>query len=126
MGADGRLDPSHATLAARARVSIATVIRALTQLRAFGFVTWVRRLVRTAWRAEQTSSAYVLALPAPPAPFSKAIFLKRNMKTTARSFCKSQAKGPSAIDVVAARDALERRRRVMEGRLMSGRTGASS
>jgi hypothetical protein len=35
-----------------------------TQLRAFGFVTWGRRLVRAAWRAEQTSSAYTLADPA--------------------------------------------------------------
>src|SRR3954453_23748938 len=71
LGQDGRLDPSHATIAARACVSVATVIRALAQLRAFGFVTWVRRLVRTAWRAEQTSSAYVLAVPA---SFPEALF----------------------------------------------------
>jgi hypothetical protein len=120
VGADGRLDPCHATIAARASISIATVIRALAQLRAFGFVTWVRRLVRTAWRVEQTSSAYVLALPAPAAPFSRAVFLKRSTKTTTHSFCKSQEKPPSAIDVAAARDALEARRRVMEQRLKSG------
>jgi hypothetical protein len=126
LGEDGRLDPSHATIAARACVSVATVLRALAQLRVCGFVTWVRRLARTAWRAEQTSSAYVLALPATPASYSKAILLRTSTKTTARSFRKSQAKVPSAIDVAAARDALERRRRVMEGRLMSGRTGASS
>ena len=120
LGQDGRLDPCHATIAARAAISVATVIRALAQLRAFGFVTWVRRLVRTAWRAEQTSSAYALALPAPPAPFSKAFFLKRSTKTTTRSFCKSQAEAPSAIDVAAARDALAARRRVIEQRLKSG------
>jgi len=87
------------------------------RLRALGFVTWVRRLVRTAWRAEQTTSAYVLALPTPPAPFSRAILLRTSTKTTTRAFCKSQAKAPSAIDVAAARDALEARRRVVEERL---------
>jgi hypothetical protein len=67
-------------------------------LRALGFVTWMRRLIRTAWRAEQTSSAYVLALPTPPAPFSKAVFLKRSTKMTARAVCKSQEKpAPSAL-----------------------------
>src|SRR4051794_36458958 len=40
---------------------------ALAQLRAFGFVTWVRRLVRTTWRTEQTPSPYVQALPFAPA-----------------------------------------------------------
>jgi hypothetical protein len=39
LGQDGRLDPCHATIADRAAISIATVIRALAQLRAFGFVT---------------------------------------------------------------------------------------
>jgi hypothetical protein len=116
LGHDGRLDPSHATIAARARVSIATVIRALAQLRALGFLTWVRRLVRTAWRAEQTSSAYVLALPA---SFPGALFLNKT-KLTARAVCKSQSEMPSAIVVAAARDALERRRQVIEGRLMRG------
>ncbi len=116
---DGRLDPSHATIAARARVSIATVIRALAQLRAFGFVSWVRRLVRTAWRAEQTSSAYVLAVPSAPASFPEALFLNRT-KLSARAVCKSQAEAPSAIDVAAAREARAARRRVIELRLKSG------
>ena len=63
LGADGRLDPSHATLAALATVSVATVQRALDRLRQLGLLFWQRRLVRdeaTGWRCEQTSNAYVL------------------------------------------------------------------
>jgi hypothetical protein len=119
LGQDGRLDPSHATIAARACVSVATVIRSLAQLRAFGFVTWVRRLVRTAWRAEQTSSAYALAAPSASAFFPEALFLNRT-RLTARAVCKSQEIAPSASDVEAARAALEHRRRVIAERLMNG------
>ena len=68
LGADGRLDPSVKTLAARASVDPSTVTRSLARLRDLGFVTWVRRLVRGAdsgWRVEQTSNAYALCLPSP-------------------------------------------------------------
>jgi hypothetical protein len=47
LGADGRLDPSHATLAALAKVHVATVQRALDRLRSLGLLAWQRRLVRT-------------------------------------------------------------------------------
>jgi hypothetical protein len=63
LGADGRLDPSHATLAALASVSEDTVHRQLDRMRALGLLFWQRRLVRdeaTGWRCEQTSNAYVL------------------------------------------------------------------
>ena len=66
LGADGRLDPSIATLAHLAAVDVGTVVRALARLRECGFITWVRRLVRDAasgWRCVQTSNAYTLALP---------------------------------------------------------------
>jgi hypothetical protein len=71
---DGRCDPSHARLAADAGVGESTVERALADAKALGLLDWDRRLVRTGWRAEQTSNAYVLLLPgagegAPPAPF---------------------------------------------------------
>lgn len=115
LGQDGRLDPSHATIAARASVSVATVIRALAQLRAFGFVTWVRRLVRTTWRCEQTSSAYVLGLPAAASLFDASSLFSTRLTT--RSICKSQSEMPIASDLAAAQAALERRRRVIEGRL---------
>jgi Helix-turn-helix domain len=63
LGSDGRLDPSHATLAALAKVHVATVQRALDRLHSLGLLAWQRRLRRdegTGWRAEQTSSAYWL------------------------------------------------------------------
>jgi hypothetical protein len=60
LGADGRLDPSHASLAALARVHVATVQRALDRLRELGLLSWQRRLVRCGWRTEQTSNSYVL------------------------------------------------------------------
>ena len=52
MGSDRRLDPSHATIAVKARVHIDTVRRALNQLRSAKFVEWTRRLIRTRWRCE--------------------------------------------------------------------------
>ena len=67
LGPDGRLDPTVATLAALACVCADTVNEALKQLRAFGFLDWTKRLIRgagTGWRAAQTSSAYVLRVPA--------------------------------------------------------------
>lgn len=73
LGADGRLDPSHETLAGRAGVGERTVRRALRKLAEARLLTWERRLVRRpgAWRAEQTSNAYALLLdgwraPLPP------------------------------------------------------------
>ena len=72
LGADGRLDPSIATLAARlGNAAPSTVTRCLERLRQLGFLSWTRRLVRdarTGWRAAQTSNAYVLALPSPARP----------------------------------------------------------
>jgi hypothetical protein len=72
---DGRLDPSHARLAADAGVGESTVERALADAKALGLLDWDRRIVRNGWRAEQTSNAYVLILPgsragegAPPQP----------------------------------------------------------
>lgn len=67
LGDDGKLDPSHATIAARARCHVDTVVEALKRLRLLGLVQWTRRLVRDAlskWRTEQTSNAYVLLTPA--------------------------------------------------------------
>lgn len=60
LGADGRLDPSHAFLAAAARVSVSTVQRALDRGRELGLIDWQRRLVKAGWRTEQASNQYVL------------------------------------------------------------------
>ena len=74
LSVDGQCDPSHATLAADVECDPSTVGRALNALRDAGMLTWERRLVRRAWpaggrgaqRAEQTSNAYELLLPARP------------------------------------------------------------
>lgn len=63
LGANGRLDPSHATIAADARSGPRTVRRALARLSELGMVHWVRRLVRTSdWRTEQASNSYALCM----------------------------------------------------------------
>jgi hypothetical protein len=64
LGQDGRLDPCIETIATLARVHAATVVRALAQLRAAGFLAWTRRLARDGWRAVQVSNAYALQAPA--------------------------------------------------------------
>jgi hypothetical protein len=68
LGADGRLDPAHSTLARLARVHVATVQRALDRMRTLGLLSWRRRLVRSGWRVVQTSSAYVLTPGAAETP----------------------------------------------------------
>lgn len=88
---DGRCDPSHARLAADAGVGESTVERALDDARDLGLLDWDRRLVRTSWRAEQASNAYVLLLPeregegappTPPAPPFKSLNLESGFTVT--------------------------------------------
>jgi hypothetical protein len=57
LGADGRCDPSHETLAGDASCDEKTVRRALDTLKGLGLVRWVNRLLRDGWRAAQTSNA---------------------------------------------------------------------
>lgn len=85
LGPEGRLDPSIATLAILACVSQATVKRALTQLKTFGFLDWTRRLIRnsaTGWRCEQDTNAYVLRVPACEAHFAPAVKIQTLKKRT--------------------------------------------
>lgn len=58
--------PSHATLAARARVCIRTVQRALDKARELGLLTWCERRIKAAWRLLKTSNRYALAVPSAP------------------------------------------------------------
>src|SRR5215217_5437094 len=67
LGADGQCDPSHATLAADVGCSARTVGRATATMRDLGLLRWDQRLVRSGWRAEQTSNAYEL-VPATTVP----------------------------------------------------------
>ena len=67
IGADGRCDPSHATLARDAGCEPRTVQRALAAMRDLGLVHWVNRIQRNGWRCEQTSNGYIwLAGARPP------------------------------------------------------------
>ena len=68
LGADGRCDPAHDTLAADAGASPRTVRRALVALAGCGLVQWVKRLVRAGWQAVQTSNSYELLTSSAPIP----------------------------------------------------------
>jgi hypothetical protein len=117
LGPDGQLYPSHHRLAELACVHVATVKRALEQLRQFGFLDWTRRLVRCGPRCEQTSNAYVLRLPSCEAHFARAVSLfgfKKGRQTEQPALPGLQ---PVTRAVEAAREALARRRAVIEARL---------
>jgi len=62
LGERGQCDPTHETIAKDAGCKRGTVITALARLRDCGLLTWVRRIVRSGWRCEQTSNAYVLVV----------------------------------------------------------------
>lgn len=66
LGADGQLDPSYDTLGADAGCSARTARRATASLRDLGLLSWQCRLVRSDWRAEQTSNQYELLMTAAP------------------------------------------------------------
>jgi hypothetical protein len=68
LGQDGRLDPSHATIAKDAKAGCRTVQRALARLADLGLLRWVRRLVRDGSICSQTSNAYSLTMPGVVAP----------------------------------------------------------
>jgi hypothetical protein len=93
LGQDGRLDPCIETIATLARVHVATVVRALAQLRAAGFLAWTRRLTRDGWRAVQVSNAYALQVPACDTHFASEVrfsFIK-----SAREVVRAAPPGPS-------------------------------
>ncbi|MCA0422561.1 MAG: helix-turn-helix domain-containing protein, partial [Proteobacteria bacterium] len=65
----GRLDPAIDTLMGKLRRSRDAIVRALKNLRAHGFLDWMRRYVPTGNegrgpQVKQTSNAYRLSLPA--------------------------------------------------------------
>jgi len=98
LGVDGQCDPAHATLAHDAGCDPSSVLRALKALQEVDLVAWERRLVRRPWpagghgatRAEQTSNAYELLLPARPvAPRQE----RRCSAVRRRSNCDRQVAG---------------------------------
>lgn len=79
--ASGRLDPSYATLARLANISVRSVARGLAKLKAAGVLNWVRRCIERIidgrFTLEQETNAYAVvpasqwrgyAPPAPPPP----------------------------------------------------------
>lgn len=63
-GTGGACWPAHTTLAERARCSVRSVQRALTQGRDLDLVHWHERRMRRGWRWLRTSNAYRLRTPA--------------------------------------------------------------
>src|SRR3954447_16700371 len=65
--ATGRLDPSHAAIARKARMCARTVCTALQKLRAYGILNWIRRCheEETPWgvRRRQDTNAYQILSP---------------------------------------------------------------
>jgi len=124
LGADGRLDPSVATLATKAAVHPSTVTRALARLKECGFLDWTRRMLRdasTGWRSEQTSNAYVLCLPACDAQFAPAVNVFKKEKETGsqwgvRSHRPATAEAPERLESLRnlARIAAERTAKLAE------------
>jgi hypothetical protein len=89
VGPDGRCDPSVASIGLRAGgLAASTVHLALTALERLGLLGRFPRLVRSGWRTEQTSSAYVLlpsgAPPGPSAPPPEQSSLKLPSSSSAR------------------------------------------
>lgn len=120
LGIDGRLDPSHATLADDAACDARTVRRALAVLRGLGLVVWVKRLVRSGWRVEQTSSAYMLTLTENPAPIAPILTGGQRVRETPKLDIQEPLPLPSPAELEAAERALRERRAVVEQRLMKG------
>jgi len=105
LGVDGQCDPAHATLAHDAGCDPSSVLRALRALQAVDLVGWERRLVRRPWpaggrgatRAEQTSNAYELLLPARPvAPRQE----RRCSTVQHRPDCDRQATGETSSQII--------------------------
>jgi len=124
LGTDGRLDPSHETVADDVGCSARTVRRALAALtdKAVGLMFWVRRLVRHGISVEQNSNAYVLTTgnisASPPGGQIGRQTLKIEIQTV------QQHATPRAV--AAAHAALADRRREIEGRLLNKRGGSQA
>lgn len=66
----GRLDPSITGLMRMTLRCRSSIVRALKQLRAHGFLNWIRRFSLSGPRYEQKTNAYILIIPASAANLS--------------------------------------------------------
>lgn len=127
LGASGRCDPTHATLAAHAGCSERTARRACETMRRLGLLRWQHRLVRVGWRSEQTSNAYVLMTNvANPAPLPSGGQKGRETKSIDKSMDCTSLPLFSYDERVAAQAALAERRRVIEQRLANKGCGGAA
>ena len=121
LSVDGRCDPSHATLAADTNVSERTVQRATDTMRGLGLLRWQRRLVRTGWRAEQTSNAYELVPALGTAPVLPRFSCDGQSVRETLKVDISYYQQPSPAEVAAAQATLAQRCATMQQRLLTGR-----
>ena len=122
LGENGRLDPSHATIAKDALVSERTVRRALAALKGLKLLSWEPRLRKDplSWRTEQNSNAYVLETEGSGAPeISAASGGQTGRATKIPMFTKEKPQGSTVppADAWDAREALRKMREVREALL---------
>jgi hypothetical protein len=116
LGENGHLDPSYRTLARDADCDPRTVGRALTAMRALGLIRWDRRIVRSGWRAEQTSNAYeLLTMATEPEPLPRSGFRCDGQNARETRFVLIQKPD---FEVREAQAALARARQRMEARML--------
>jgi hypothetical protein len=125
LGTDGQLDPSHATIAADATCSVRTVQRALSALRAYGLLSWQRRIARCRdGRIEQVSSQFWLsATAAATVPTPCGHFVRQIREVKNKPAFEHAATAAAAVGKVLAGgcpDLLTARRLVIEARLVAG------
>ena len=121
LSGDGRCDPSHDTLAAEAACSARTVRRASAPMRALGLVRWQMRLVRTGWRAEQTSNAYELVPELGALSVLPRVRCGGQAGRETRRIDISYCPEFTAAEWQAAQDILAQRRAVVQQRLLTRR-----
>ena len=118
LGVNGKLDPSHDTIADDVGCGARSVRRALAALRALGLLIWQCRLVRDGWRCSQTSNSYVLV------PGAGTLAAPACGGQTGRETKTLMNQGLTYLPLIsdrdreAAREALASRRRMIEGRLL--------
>jgi len=120
LGADGRLDPTQATLAKDAGCDDRTVRRALVNLRDNGLVQWCRRLVRDGWGARQTSNQYELLTSSKPPLIPTPRYGGHSDRGSRKILIQSALPLPSPAEQQAAIAALARVREARAALLLLG------
>jgi hypothetical protein len=128
-GSDGRIFPSHESLAARtvklglARdCCAATASRALKHARTLGLLFWLPQYRREGWRKVRQSNLYILNVPAAPVqpgrgPVWKRHSIDRQAVSIQRPTGKEGGETALPVDRITALAALAARRRVVEAML---------